>query len=66
MNRMILVIFSLFTLILTVSAMNYNVRADNNVWRISDTNKSGSFSELKQNVSIDNSCQKKCCYNKSK
>ena len=66
MNRMILVIFSFFTLILTVSAMNYNVRADNNVWRISDTNKSGSFSELKQNVSLDNSCQKKCCYNKSK
>ena len=66
MNRMILVISSFFTLILTVSAMNYNVRADNNVWRISDTNKSGSFSELKENVSLDNSCQKKCCYNKSK
>ena len=66
MNRMILVIFSFFTLILTVSAMNYNVRADNNVWRISDTNKSGSFSTLKQYVSLDNSCQKKCCYNKSK
>lgn len=66
MNRMILVIFSFFTLILTVSAMNYNVHAYNNVWRISDTNKPGSFSDLKQNVSLDNSCQKKCCYNKSK
>jgi len=58
MNRMILGIFFFFTLILTVSAMNYNMPADNN--------KSGSSSELQQNVPLDNSCQKQCCYNKSK
>ena len=58
MNRLILGIFSFFALILTVSAMNYNMPADNNT--------SGSSSELKQNVSFENSCQKQCCYNKSK
>ena len=66
MNRIVLGIFSFFTLILTVSAMNYNMPVDNNVCGISDVNKSVPCCELKEKVSLDNSCQKQCCYNKSK
>ena len=66
MNRMVLGIFSFFTLILTVSAMNYNMPVDNNICGISDINKSGPCCEIKDKVSSDNSCQKQCCYNKSK
>ena len=66
MNRIVLGIFSFFTLILTVSAMNYNMPVDNNTCGISDINKSGSCCELKDKVSSDNSCQKQCCYNISK
>ena len=58
MNRMILGIFSFFTLILTVSAMNYNMPIDSSVRGISDINKSGSCCELKDKVSSGNSCKK--------
>ena len=52
MNRMVLGIFSFFTLILTVSAMNYNMPVDNNVCGISDVNKSVPCCELKEKVSL--------------
>ena len=58
MNRMILGIFSFFTLILTVSAMNYKTPVDSNISGISDINKSGSCCELKDKVSSVNSCKK--------
>ena len=66
MNRIVLGIFSFFTLILTVSAMNYNMPVDNNICVISDINKSEPCCEIKDKVSSNNSCQKQCCYNKSK